>query len=405
MPNPVVPIEEIKGKLSIRLKQKGTKTTEGQLRARRSAAVAYELGDLRGVFWITMIRLDADLAESEDEAEELYILHRLVAVEADRVLRREEREAEQREAYRVEKVEAKHQLIVERALKEEQARQRHHLERCAVKRSAPPVIKPKEVRVFRPSDAPIGESTPIPPLEVEETKLLDRNPIVGLTAEPQPRSRGAHNGAKPADGEMGARLRSDLDWALGMQNLNEDESTWPPMAEFDWEGLIGLAELIIEECQEESTPREPLGDPPQTESVALNAGPGGEEVEVVADEVVGALPEPAAAEPSVNLDLKGIAEELEETFFRAEGNDPDLLDNAWETMVAPDGHGHPEDVGELLRCLEEAPDVRSAALMSALERARKELVRTPTHTLIDTPVQIPIADLIAMTRALMSRLR
>ena len=59
----------------------------------------------------------------------------------------------------------------------------------------------------------------------------------------------------------------------------------------------------------------------------------------------------------------------------------------------------------LLRCLEEAPDVRSAALMSALERARTELVRTPTHTLIDTPVQIPIADLIAMTRALMSRLR
>jgi hypothetical protein len=128
-------------------------------------------------------------------------------------------------------------------------------------------------------------------------------------------------------------------------------------------------------------------------------------VEVAADEVVGAQPSDAAAEPSINLDLKGIAEELEETFFRAEANDPDLLDNAWEAMVAPDGHGHPEDVGELLRCLEEAPDVRSAALMSALERARTELVRTPTHTLIDTPVQIPIADLIAMTRALMSRLR
>ena len=64
-------------------------------------------------------------------------------------------------------------------------------------------------------------------------------------------------------------------------------------------------------------------------------------------------------------------------------------------MAAPDGHGLPVDVGELLSCSEETPDLRSAALMNALQPARKELVPTPTHTLIDSPVQILIADLIA----------
>ena len=121
------------------------------------------------------------------------------------------------------------------------------------------------------------------------------------------------------------------------------------------------------------------GNPPN--QVAPGAGLGCGADEATAVKGSGAFPEPAVAFPS------------------------ELMDSAWDSLLATDGRGVPTDVAELTAALESSRELRSAALLSALERARQALVSTPSSAAIDQTVTLPVVDLIAMTRSLMSRLR
>ena len=237
--------------------------------------------------------------------------------------------------------------------------------------------------MFR-TDEPIGESVPIASLEVEETPAELNVPSANGATE----RRGRHNGAQPLDGEMGARLRSDIDWILKLHDCHSDEATWPSFEEFPWQHL---EELIAEIRTDEST-LSSRGSPakPVDESVTLppvSAELGDVETAVV-EEVVGALPQSATAETSP----------LEPQWRESEPS-------AWEAVVDPEMHGSPDDVHALVQRLEESPEARSAALMSSMERARQTLLDHSSSTAIDKPVELPIADLVVMSRALLSRLR
>ena len=74
-------------------------------------------------------------------------------------------------------------------------------------------------------------------------------------------------------------------------------------------------------------------------------------------------------------------------------------------LLAADEHDSPADMAELSRVLEASGELRSAVLLSALERCRQLLVSTPSDAPVDTPVQLLLVDVAAMARALMARLR
>jgi hypothetical protein len=82
-----------------------------------------------------------------------------------------------------------------------------------------------------------------------------------------------------------------------------------------------------------------------------------------------------------------------------------LEDSVWDSLLANDGRGVPTDVAEPTAALESSPALRSAVLLSTLERSRQTLVAIPSSTPIDQTVTLTIVDLIVMERSLMSRLR
>ena len=79
--------------------------------------------------------------------------------------------------------------------------------------------------------------------------------------------------------------------------------------------------------------------------------------------------------------------------------------SAWELLVEPEGACQPQDLADLVRVLDESPELRSAALLRSLERARDVLERLPGHSPADTPVELYAGDVLSMLRSLLSRLR
>ena len=79
--------------------------------------------------------------------------------------------------------------------------------------------------------------------------------------------------------------------------------------------------------------------------------------------------------------------------------------SAWEWLVHPDGGGQPIDLADLIKLLDESPEMRSASLLRALERFRDVLDRLPVSAPVETPVEVCAGDLVPLLRAVMSRLR
>ena len=79
--------------------------------------------------------------------------------------------------------------------------------------------------------------------------------------------------------------------------------------------------------------------------------------------------------------------------------------SAWEWMVHPDGGGHPVDLADLIKLLDESPEMRSAALLRGIERFRDALTRLPVSAPVETPVVVCAGDLVPLLRAVMARLR
>ena len=77
----------------------------------------------------------------------------------------------------------------------------------------------------------------------------------------------------------------------------------------------------------------------------------------------------------------------------------------WDLLTQPDGHGHPQDLADLLAVLAASPELRSAALLRGLERFRDQLDRLPGHTPLEQPVTVTACDLLVLVRALLGRLR
>ena len=80
-------------------------------------------------------------------------------------------------------------------------------------------------------------------------------------------------------------------------------------------------------------------------------------------------------------------------------------ESIWDLLTQPDGCGHPQDLSDLLTALAASPELRSAALLRALERFRDALDQLPGHTPLEQPVTIAAADLMVLVRALLGRLR
>jgi len=77
----------------------------------------------------------------------------------------------------------------------------------------------------------------------------------------------------------------------------------------------------------------------------------------------------------------------------------------WALLIQPEGHGEPQDLGDLLQVLASSGEFRSAALLRSMERLRDSLDQLPPHAPLDQPVMVAAADLLVLTRALLSRLR
>ena len=165
----------------------------------------------------------------------------------------------------------------------------------------------------------------------------------------------------------GIRLGRKLDRLLAeVQALDVEE---PPRPRLVWSRSHGE----IEEPMTLSIPRS--GDPPAP--AAAGVGPGAGEAAVVDGGVTAA-------------------------------NAPPLREgetSAWEWLVHPDGGGQPVDLEELIRLLDESPEMRSAALLRSIERFRDALTQLPTSAPVETPVTICAGDLVPLLRAVLSRLR
>lgn len=79
--------------------------------------------------------------------------------------------------------------------------------------------------------------------------------------------------------------------------------------------------------------------------------------------------------------------------------------SAWEWLVHPEGGGQPEELSDLLRALDDSPELRSAALLRSIERFRDALAQLPVSAPVETPVQVCAGDVVSMLRAVLSRLR
>ncbi len=77
--------------------------------------------------------------------------------------------------------------------------------------------------------------------------------------------------------------------------------------------------------------------------------------------------------------------------------------SAWARLVGV--RQYPADLAELAELLEATPVVRSTALLFALERSRLALEGVISSAPPETPVEITAADLLVLTRAVMTRLR
>ena len=60
---------------------------------------------------------------------------------------------------------------------------------------------------------------------------------------------------------------------------------------------------------------------------------------------------------------------------------------------------------ELLKELDESPDLRAAATLRSLSRIRTELERIPETAALGDPVELRLQDVMVLARQLMSRLR
>lgn len=91
-------------------------------------------------------------------------------------------------------------------------------------------------------------------------------------------------------------------------------------------------------------------------------------------------------------------------FSNPESLHPDQQ-SLWALLTQPEGHGEPQDLGDLLQMLASSGELRSAALLRSMERFRDQLDQLPPHAPLDQPVTVAAADLLVLARALMSRLR
>ena len=129
------------------------------------------------------------------------------------------------------------------------------------------------------------------------------------------------------------------------------------------------------------------------------------------DEVVETLTIPRSGDPPAGSALPvgpGAGEAAAVGGGVTAANAPPLREgesSAWEWMVHPDGGGHPVDLADLIKLLDESPEMRSAALLRGIERFRDALTQLPVSASVETPVEVCAGDLVPLLRAVMARLR
>ena len=112
--------------------------------ARAPVAVAYALGGLESVLWVTMCRQAQGLYSTETERLELDDLQRLCMF----ALEKQEREERENQKLKAESTQA---LLVERAKRERKEEERRYLERCAGRPLSSSKRLKSECKVIRPA--------------------------------------------------------------------------------------------------------------------------------------------------------------------------------------------------------------------------------------------------------------
>ena len=297
---------------------------------------------------------------------------------AFRWLRTAERRAKKPAVYRPSKVNAS----VRRLSPLEKTRRKAFQKLATIQRRLAKKAKRQAAR--KPKTAPAPEpmeviAPPAPVVEVIPEPVIAEPPAVSEEPKLKPHSRKA----KDPSG-CGMRLAKKLDRLI--------------------------AEVLAAEPEAEDIPPEPLGDPPQLESVASDAELSGEGVEVVVSDW-GQTPLPCNEADQFDSDDEGACC-LNRAGADSPSTDPspkqadwrEFQESALDRLTATIDGGQPETLEELIDGLNDSAELRSAALLRSMERFRDCLDGLPADTPLEAPQELPEGDVLVLVRALMSRL-